>query len=206
VLKKNAQLHQIDASYQQEPEHLKDLPEYQQRNWHLAHEVFSAIKARDLIMEISEPGLQQAMHIQVPGRMDQKEFSNKTIVMDGAHNGQKMHAFVSSFKRRYPGKKVPVLLSLKTGKDYQEVLPLLEGITTKLILTTFAGSQDTKVTSITPDELAQAATQFSFEEVITEPDQDKAYENLLNEPGELCIITGSFYLIGQLRQNHKELM
>ncbi len=201
-----AQVHIVEQSYLSEPKSVVNLPAYQQRNWHLAHSVYDAVKVRDSLEELLDVQLEHAMEIQVPGRMDQKQVGNKLVIMDGAHNGQKVHAFVSSFKARFPGQKAAILLSLKTSKDYTEVLPLLHSITTTLIITSFSGMQDRFVENIAPKKLAKAAETYGFVNIITESDQDAAYNMLLNQPDGLLVVTGSFYLIGQLRSNHKELM
>ena len=145
------------------------------------------------------------MALQVPARMDVRIINGKTVIMDGAHNGQKMEAFLRSYKHRYTGQKAAVLLSLKSNKDYQEVLPQLVGVADTLLLTTFSFSQDRPLHGIDPEELAQFAKNYDFKQIVAEPDQAKAYKLLLNQSEEMLIITGSFYLIGQLRSAHKEL-
>ncbi len=202
---KRAQLYTVNDSFANEPEDLSELAVFQQRNWHLAHVVFNAIKTRDGLQELSLEMIGQSLHIQVPGRMEQRQIFGKTIIMDGAHNGQKMKAFVDSFKKRWPGKKAAVLLSLKSSKDYTEVLPLLKDIASTVIVTTFFGIQDRLVESIDPDELAISAMAYGIEHVVAKHDQEAAYKMLLEQDHEVLIITGSFYLIGQLRQHHSEL-
>ena len=201
-----AYLHTIGQSYVNEPDMFKDLPSFQKRNWHLAHAVFDAVKIRDGIVGLSDKKLAQAISTQIPARMDQKKIKGKLVIMDGAHNGQKMQAFVGSFMTRWPGKRAAVLLSLKTSKDYTEVLPLLRSIASTLIITTFSGTQDRFVESIPPQQLAESAEHYGFSRVVAMPDQDDAYELLMNQPDDVVIITGSFYLIGQLRHKHKELI
>lgn len=200
-----AQLHIVETSYQNETGALKDLPDFQQRNWHLAHEVYGAVQRRDGLPELSEDKLTETLTLQVPARMDVRALNGKTLIMDGAHNGQKMQAFLGSYKNRWGGQKAAVLLSLKSSKDYQEVLPQLVGVADTLIITTFSFSQDRPLHGIDPDELANAAAKHNFTQIIAEPDQAKAYELLLSQPEGVLIITGSFYLIGQLRHNHEEL-
>jgi folylpolyglutamate synthase/dihydropteroate synthase len=124
--------------------------------------------------------------------------------MDGAHNAQKMMAFVDSFVEKYPDKKAVILLSLKVGKEYDDVLPLLSPISDELIITEFEGMQDTPLHSMDVDELAEKAKQYIPDTVVIK-NQNQAYERLLKSPHDLAVITGSFYLISQLRSTHKEL-
>lgn len=145
------------------------------------------------------------MNIQVPGRMDKRVIDGKTIIMDGAHNLQKMEAFVNSFKKQYSGEKATVLLSMKTGKEYQDVLPLLRTITDKVIVCGFSLVQDTRLQSRDVETLAAAARSSGFNDVIVVNEPGEAYKRLLAETEEVGIITGSLYLIGELRRLNKEL-
>lgn len=186
-------------------EDTSSLPDYQQRNWTLAYNVYLHIAHRDNLAELDKDNLHKSMQARVPARMDIVETNGKTIIMDGAHNEQKMQAFVNSFTAKHPSIKVPVLLALKLGKEFTAVLPLIKPITSKLIISEFEAGQDLPIPAIDAEELGAAAKQFGFVDVVVEPDKNKAYELLMKEQGELGIVTGSFYLIGQLRASHKEL-
>jgi len=85
------------------------------------------------------------------------------------------------------------------------VLPLLRPITSQLIVTEYDAVQDLPVASHGASELAAAALEAGFQDVITEPDKNKAYERLVGGASKLALITGSFYLISQLRQDHEAL-
>ncbi len=184
------------------PVGLGKLPAFQQRNWLLARAIFSYVQQRD---GLGMPELEPTMHITIPGRMEKIRVGDKAIILDGAHNEQKIQAFVSSFSQQYPGSKVPVLLSLRQGKEFNSVLPLLKPITSKLIITEFSAAQDLPANAINAEELARVAQKLGLREVIAQPDQELAYQLLLTEPGALAVVVGSFYLLGQLRHNHKEL-
>jgi dihydrofolate synthase / folylpolyglutamate synthase len=178
---------------------LEDLPAYQQRNWLLARKTCEFVANTDEF-SISQHTEKESLRIQVPGRMDAWFVHGKTIVMDGAHNEQKMAAFVSSFRQKYPGQKAAILLSLKKGKEHQAVLPLLRPITNKLILTTFAAVQDLPTSSMDVHVLAEAAKARGFDNVQAIPDSHAAYSALLQEPDKLLVVTGSFYLLSLMRK------
>jgi len=206
---KKAQLTLLDQPHLQqvaiEVKNLKNLPAYQQRNWLLAHAAYDYVAARDGLANLSPDELEHALSVQVPARMDVRSINGKTVVMDGAHNGQKMRAFVSSFILLYPDKKATVLLSLKKCKEYDEVLPLLLPITDKLIVCDFTSVQDTHISSVDTEELAQAARKAGFENISVIADLNEAYNLLQSQTKDIAVITGSFYLIGELRNNFKEL-
>lgn len=180
---------------------LDDLPEYQQRNWLLAKYVYDYVANRDKLDNLTSKLLQETLLIQVPARMDIQTWHNKTIVMDGAHNQQKMSAFIGSFQRQFPGTKPAILIALKQGKEYQQVAPLLAGLGSRIIITTFDTSQDLPAVSMNITLLADAFRAANPSLVIhTIADQQLALEALLQSPEEVCIITGSFYLLSQIRR------
>ncbi len=181
-------------------EHLNSLPPYQQRNWLLAQQAYDYIRSRDSLPKPKPEQLADSMDVQIPGRMDVKRVHGKTIVMDGAHNEQKMQAFVSSFQAMYPDTKAVVLLSLKEGKEYEAVLPLLKPICSQLIVTTFPSAQDIPTPAIAPNVLAQAAGQAGFDKVAAESDYQLAYQQFISAADNTGVITGSFYLLASIRR------
>ncbi|MES2970759.1 MAG: Mur ligase family protein [Patescibacteria group bacterium] len=182
------------------PPLLQQLPLYQQRNWLLAYKAFNFITNRDGLPGLSQQELASSIATKVPGRMEIANINGSTIIMDGAHNAPKMEAFIKSFQAKFPGQKAAILLSLKQGKEFQEVLPLLRPIAAHLILTTFSSSQDLPTGPIEPEILAKTAEKAGIPNINIEPDQKLAYQQLMDTPEDIKIITGSFYLLSQIRR------
>ncbi len=176
-----------------------ELPLFQQRNWSLAHQVFDYICGRDKLPELGRGVLQESMQVQVPARMEIVMAGDKTIVMDGAHNEQKMTAFVQSFHDRFTGVKPAVLVALKTGKEYEAVSPLLAELASQIIVTTFDTSQDLPAVSMDPEIFAGALREAGAAQVQVVADQRQAYDTLMSITETIVVITGSFYLLSQLR-------
>ena len=180
------------------------MPDYQKRNWLLAFAAYKFLVKRDELRDISATKLQKTMKLQVPGRMDERRIAGKTILMDGAHNGQKMIAFWHSFAAKYPGVKPVVLLALKQGKEIADIVPLLQKYAAEVIVTTFTKTQDLPLLSIEPSEITSVlkANGVKCQAIV---DQGKAYEAFIKRVKDLGVITGSFFLISQLREGHREL-
>jgi dihydrofolate synthase/folylpolyglutamate synthase len=182
-----------------EGEFAADMPQFQQRNWLLAYVAYRFLEERDGLSTISAELLLGTQALQVPGRMDRRRVGGKVIVMDGAHNGQKMETFLQSFTQTYPDVKPAVLIALKEGKEPAAVAPLLAPLASEIIITMFNTSQDLPAVSTDPTELAEIFKAAGAEHTVVEPDQLKAYDGLLASNASVCIITGSFYLLSQLR-------
>jgi len=182
---------------------LVKLPNFQKRNWLLARQVTRYISNRD---NLSLPEELSAENVVVPARMETIRLPDSSLlIMDGAHNGQKMEAFAASFKLKYPKQKTVIMLSLKKGKEFQEVIDALMSITDKIILTTFDTSQDLPATAQDTEVIAQYCKKRGIVTVIVD-DNKKAAEMLLQQKNNIKIITGSFYLIGQVRKKMQDIL
>lgn len=182
-----------------------NLPDFQKRNWLLAYATYRYLVNRDEIANIAADALQATQQLQVPARMDAKQVGSKLVVMDGAHNEAKMQAFVDSWQHLHGAKRVPVLLALKVGKDYEHIAPLVAQICSEVIVTTFDSNQDWPVHPQDPMLIAAELTKAGAKNVTSEPDPLKAYKQLMQTDSGVVIITGSFYLISQLRGKEGEL-
>jgi dihydrofolate synthase/folylpolyglutamate synthase len=180
------------------------LPQYQKRNWLLAFAAYKWLAARDNLSQMSATKLQKTQELQVPARMDMRSIADKTIVMDGAHNGQKMTAFWQSFAVKYPGVRPTVLFALKQGKEMADIAPLLRDYAGEVVVTTFEKSHDVPVVCMEPSEIASVLTAYGVKHrVVRDPRQ--AYKAFLTATETVGVITGSFFFISQLRESHKEL-
>lgn len=197
---KQAPLHIVNQTREMREHHqaVGPMPDYQLRNWLLAHAVYMYVAERDGLKHLTRQVLRSTQLVQVPARMDVLKLKGKTIVMDGAHNEQKMTTFLRSFQRLYPGVKPVVMIGLKNGKEYESLVPLLAPLASSVIVTTFETTQDLPVTSMDPAPVAEA---FAKQGVVAHSiaDQESALQALLESPEKVCIITGSFYLLSQLR-------
>lgn len=177
-----------------------DLALFQQRNWALAFSVAEAWLKFNKKPTLKPEQIEVAHGTVIPARMEIQKIDGKTLVMDGAHNAQKMQAFVESFQAMFPGKKVPVLLAIKKGKDYEQVLEILLPITSKLILTSFSSLQDMPFVSADNQVLAKACKKRNFFNFAITDDLKAAYKQLLEEKSDTLIVTGSLYLVAAVHQ------
>lgn len=177
------------------------IPDYQKRNWSLAYSVYRYLEERDGLKHLTSEVLEETQRVQVPGRMDVRTIKGKTIVMDGAHNQQKMTAFIKSFQRLYPDIKPAVLLGLKSNKDHENIAPLLVPFASRVFVTAFSVSQDSKIRAMNPKVLGKSMVEAGVPNVTVIPEQHEAFKALLESPEQVCVVTGSFYLLGRIRNN-----
>jgi len=180
------------------------LPAFQQRNLGLAAAAVDYALQGGLTTE----AVQRAAHIVVPARLETLKVGNKTIIVDGSHNQQKLEAFIAGVQKLHPNKDIAVLCAFVEGADsrwqggLQALLPHVQHI----LFTSFYGEQDLPKNSVDPQLLAEfaAAQSHVSTQIIAEP--SAALQVLLDRPESILVITGSFYLLNHVRPRIKELV
>ncbi len=196
---KQADLHALHAATDQAD--FAFLPLFQQRNFGLSLQVVQYVLARDGQHELRDAQIETAARQYVPGRMDTQHVGDHDVIMDGAHNSQKMHAFMESVLQRYPRKKRAALVTFLAGGDVrapaamQELLPHIE----HLIITTYHGVPGAQHTSVTPEEIVSSCRRAGFTDYEIIPDYREAYNALLKRSEPVLLVTGSLYLLSYLR-------
>jgi dihydrofolate synthase/folylpolyglutamate synthase len=194
-----AELHEIWPLKNSDLPH--NLPLFQRRNWYLALAAYNVMaEHKPELPELNERQLAASTKILIPARMEEKIVGAQTVIMDGAHNQQKLAALTSSLKQRFPKQKLSVLASFVHTKQarlkdcLEELLPICD----TLIITAFATENQEKV-SVDPLKMVALCEELGFEKWQVIADPVKAYKTLLKKPGDKKLITGSFYLLNHIR-------
>ena len=177
-----------------------ELPLFQQHNIGLSVvAVRRALEREGKILKDEQ--IARAAKTYIPARMERITYRGRQIVIDGAHNGQKIHTLMESLRAAYPGASMAALVAFVAGdeKRTQSGLAELTTIVKHLIVTEFTAAQDVP-------KLALPATQvvgwcyeqeFTHAEVVTDP--KAALKVLLDRPEDILLVTGSFYLLNHIR-------
>jgi dihydrofolate synthase/folylpolyglutamate synthase len=175
---------------------------FQKRNFTLAYHVVQATLERDHHDALQPGQISGASQVYIPGRMEVVDWGGKTIVLDGSHNEQKMSALVGSMKQRFAGEDLTILVSFGSNKVTSVIasLELLLQLGTTIIITEFEGGQDELRTPIEANALAEHAKEAGFSDITVEKDPIRALELLRQDSHEVGLITGSFYLLHQIRR------
>jgi len=172
------------------------LPKYQIRNWILAYETYKYIALRDRLPKVTEDKIAKT-YLSVPGRMQELNFGGVKFVLDGAHNVQKMSAFVESFKAKYPKRKVTAILSIKQDKDYKQVVKILSVILRKVYCVSFELSQDMPMKSVDPKKVHDFCASLGLESEIAD-NIKTAIKKIVEDNEQVAVVTGSLYILGSV--------
>src|SRR6267143_1812722 len=134
-----------------------------------------------------------------PGRLE-KLHSSPDVYLDGAHNPAAARELAHFLEQNFGGSKVWLIYAALRDKAVDEVAGLLFPLAAEVIFTAPRTSRAVSATQLA--EIAgHHAARFS---VI--PDAERAFEYVIAEaaPEDAIFITGSLYLVGQLRQYWKQ--
>ena len=150
---------------------------------------------------LSAATIQQALtQVHLPARMEILQ-QNPTVLLDGAHNPDKMSATAHAVMHQFPQKSRIVVLGLKKGKAAHDILPhVLTEQTRLLILTAFY--KKGLWNPHPPQHLAEMAREMAPEldiRVVVDPLTAVSHAITLANPDDLVWITGSLYLAGDVR-------
>lgn len=194
-----AELHHIANIHSRLSEHM---PLFQERNWWLAKNVYDYICERDGLKQLTSTELLRTQQQHIPARMELVQIKgDKRILLDGAHNFQKMEALVDSLIDEYPKQKMPVLIAFVSGKslDIKETLSLVLQVANHIIISGFHSQQDLKKTGISPEKIAKMCNDIGFDSVEVAESPEEAYRMLQMRPENISLVCGSFYLLNHVR-------
>ena len=129
--------------------------------------------------------------VRLPGRFEQIKKGDTTFILDGAHNPQAISALMNFWQKTpYAVQPATLLCGFMKDKDFKTMLGILCPQFERVIVT------------VPPS--ARAAQQADYGNLLNnphctfEPDYQKAFSLAQQVPVVLC--TGSFYLVGAVRQ------
>lgn len=150
--------------------------------------------------ELTQEAIRKAMSsVYLPGRFEIRKIKDKTIILDGSHNPQKVQALVETFQRSYPGQKSTLIMAMGKNKAAREVFKNLEPIATEIICTDFfTQMQDFLHKAFKPAYLANMVAESSSIPTRIANSQKEAVRMALESDSDLILITGSFYFLGEI--------
>jgi len=178
---------------------IKDLPKFQKQNWSVAKRTYDYLSQRDGLIELNKDQLAISCQTYIPARMETIRLANKIVIMDAAHNKQKLQAIVDSIKEKYPKQKVTIILGMKKDKDRQDLSKIIDQIADLTITTAFKTTIDLPTQAVNPNLLAKELVNQGSINVKPIEDLKTAFKLALKEKNKIILVTGSFYLISQLR-------
>ncbi|HUD00351.1 MAG TPA: folylpolyglutamate synthase/dihydrofolate synthase family protein [Candidatus Polarisedimenticolaceae bacterium] len=129
-----------------------------------------------------------------PGRME-VILTDPTVIIDGAHNKEGIDVLSDELRKLRGGRRIRMLIAVMEDKDWRLMLDTLAGVADEIVLTRVTELER----SADPLQLQQQVAGKLQSQVISDP--RLAVETLVQSaaPNELIVITGSLYLLGEVR-------
>jgi dihydrofolate synthase/folylpolyglutamate synthase len=184
------------------PEQFAFLPLFQQRNFGLAQAAVHFVGERDGVRLPGTGARLRAARVHIPARMEAYRIGDKTVVLDGAHNEQKLAALFASLQHRYPAQPFAVLAAFKAGQTerIEAATAVLTRAARRIIVTSY-GAPDAPPGTLhgeDPHTLAALCKIHGFWEVEAISDISHAWRELLASPEPVLVVTGSLYMFNDI--------
>lgn len=137
--------------------------------------------------------------IKVPGRMEIRKIGSQKLIIDGAHNPQKMDAFISNLSEMYPNEKFTFLVAFKKSKDFKSMLKKIIPLADKILLTQFSTSgMDNHWSSTNNETISRFLKSQKFNNFLIVGNKKSDIINNIKQLKKPVVITGSLYFIGSI--------
>ncbi len=193
---KQADLHILT----QVPAGVKFLPLFQRRNFGLAAEAVGfALERQGREEPLSKEAKDAAAKVHIPARMEIRYVGQKMVILDSAHNAQKIHTLSQSIAARFRGQRLAALVafSLSGGRQVKDLLAELQPLTDHCIAA--IPPAENKHGWHDPSEVAAVARDAGISSVEEISDLQQAFAALMARPEPLLLATGSLYMHQYLR-------
>lgn len=171
---------------------------YFERNFNLAFQACDYILQRDGLRKITEAQQKSAAKTHVPGRLEKIRVGDTMIILDGAHNVQKLGELYRTLDNIFGKQKWPTLLAMKSDKNIAEITSLIADHASLLVFSEFQHGQDMPAHSVATSELEKLFINEDVQKDIILP-LSKACEEILRRKHQMILVTGSFYAVAELR-------
>ena len=184
--------------------------DYNGANWNLpdlsvalrgAHQIRNAAVATAALEVVydrfptSELAIRSGLqNVSWPGRMEMI-LTNPAVIIDGAHNKEGIDVLVDELRQLRGDRRIRMLFAVMDDKDWRSMLNTLAGVVDEIVFTRVSQLERSADPVLLQQELAARVQS----QVI--PDPRSAVETLVQSAGpeELILITGSLYLLGEVR-------
>jgi len=174
------------------------------------HQVLNASVALSAALTLLDAGFQVTesairdglLQTHMPGRMEIVS-RDPIMLLDGAHSPPKMASLAEALRNLFPGRRITGVLAFSQGHDFSATLSELAPLLSRAILTNFNAINDYGSRQAQPPETLAALLSENFPKIecLIEQDPFNAVElaKRITSPEELICVTGSIFLVGQVR-------
>lgn len=178
------------------------LPSYLRQNAALAEEACVRLAARDAWTYRRSQAIDSLVHATLPLRFEQLSWKGKTLILDAAHNPQKMRGLVQALQERFPTEAIAVAVAFNPDTDLKETLAPIASLYARIACVDALGGQGLyRFRFSDPRVVAELLSSYQLPdrpiEIITDLDPLLAW--IERVPERVVVLTGSFHFVASAR-------
>jgi dihydrofolate synthase / folylpolyglutamate synthase len=165
---------------------------------HQGRNLALAAAAAELLGVTPEAARRAARRLEWPGRMEVLHARGRRWLLDGAHNPAGAAAAARTVRSLEPAGAAALVVGVSGDKDVAGVLGALQPVARAVVATRAAAS----ARAAAPHELAaalEASDPTATVRVTERPEAALAAAEELTGPGDLVVVAGSLFLVGEIR-------
>ena len=124
------------------------------------------------------------------------------VILDGAHNAEKIKSLIN-FIRKLKVDEIELVVGFKQGKNWKEMVDLLvkELLVKKVVATKYEAVADTgKGSAVKPEEIVRyVESNYQLTATACENSNEAVFKAVQGSK-DLVLVTGSLYLVGEVRE------
>ena len=165
---------------------------FQSRNAAIAFATIESLQKYGL--QIKENYLRSgAESVTWPGRFHMIKKGRHEFILDGAHNPQAINALRNSLQKKFPSRKIILILGIMKDKDIRSMIKTIVPIAKYVYYTSPKYERSAK-----PERLATEAVNLCTPGETVQCIEDAVHKaKKKSEKGDLIVITGSFFTVGE---------
>lgn len=186
---------------------VSNMPLFQNENWSLANAVADYCIKRDQLKPLSSDDRKHVLSQTPPGRYEKYYYKDRIVILDGAHNPQKLDALVTTLEKDGV-KSIDVLFSLSDAPENKLIdsLAAIAPVVNRLIITSFILGQDSKIKyNASLSNMQVYAERVGIKQIDVIKDYSNALHKLLEYENNYSLVTGSLYLVSVVRPELRRL-
>lgn len=137
-----------------------------------------------------------------PARLEIKKIGGKNIIIDGAHNPQKMAMLLENLKEIFPNTKFDFLIGFKKNKNISKMLSQIMPFAWTVTATGFfLQNSNMPDFSEDPKEIISFLKKIGFHKCQAMMSSKEALKSVVKTSESLMVVTGSLYLISEIYES-----
>ena len=181
-----------------------DIVRHITQNFVLENVLLAIAALETLGFRVSKPSLKKVLSLPFPGRFEQID---DRLIIDGAHNPDKIRALIEWIKNSFFDiNGVVLVVAFKKGKQWKKMIDLLiKNLPVKKVIATkfFAVTDTGRFGALDPELIKNYISEkYSVECSVVANSQQAAFSALdasILGTSQLILVTGSLYLVGEAR-------